>query len=71
MEIKTLGDFRKATEHLSDDFKLEVGFYEQIPEDVLKKMFYSYPFYRTKCTLEFNDVGYSDSVICLGVYKNE
>lgn len=69
MEIKTLGDFRKATQYLEDDFKLEVNFFEELTEEELKDMIYPYPWECTEGNLELNDIGYSDRIIYLGLYK--
>jgi hypothetical protein len=68
MMIYTLGDFRKATEHLSDDFKIELRARKEIPEEQLLKMRYPYPFetFYSK-GFNFDDVGYSDKDVCIGV----
>jgi hypothetical protein len=65
----TLGDMRKATKNLDDDFKIIVDLFERIPDEQLKKMSYPYPYYRTEMDFEFNDVGYSDKEACFGVYQ--
>ena len=36
MKIKTVGDFRRVTENLSDDFKLDVIVMEEVPEEEFK-----------------------------------
>lgn len=42
-KIKTVGDFRKITENLSDDFKLDVKIMKEVPEEELKHRSYPYP----------------------------
>lgn len=66
--IKTLGDFRKLTEDLDDDFAIEFRVRTRVPEEELKNRRYPYP-YDTEYFdgFEFDDVGYSDKVACFGV----
>ena len=71
MAIKTLGEFRKATKNLDDDFKLEIDFFKEVPEEELARRSYPYPWDRLECDLEFNDVGYSDKVACFGLYERK
>lgn len=66
--IRTLGDFRKLTKDLDDDFVIELRVRRRVPEEELKKRRYPYP-YDTEYFegFEFDDIGYSDKEICLGV----
>ena len=66
--IKTLGDFRRLTEDLDDDFAIEFRVRTRVPEEELKNRRYPYP-YDTEYFdgFEFDDVGYSDKVACFGV----
>lgn len=68
MIIKTLGEFRKLTEHLSDDFEIEMRIRRKITdEEELKKLLYPYPYETEYTSLEFDDIGYGDKELCLGV----
>jgi len=67
MKIKTLGDFRRITKDLGDDFNIDLRVRTKLTPEELVKSSYPYP-YKTKYTyLEFDDIGYSDKDICLGV----
>lgn len=57
MEIKNVGQLRKIIENLPDDFEIESR--------------YPYPYDTEYLTLEFDDIGVSDKVLCLGVTSNE
>lgn len=59
--IKTLGDFRRLTKDLGDDFAIEFRVRRRVPEEELKNRRYPYP-YDTEYFegFEFDDVGYSD-----------
>lgn len=66
--IFTLGDFRKLTENLSDDFRIEMRVSREVPDSVVDQL--AYPM--TTDTdyqdgFEFDDVGVSDKVLCLSV----
>lgn len=67
MTIKTLGDFRRLTEHLSDDFNIEMRIRCRLTDEELKDCRYPYPYETEYTTLEFDDIGYSDKDLCLGV----
>lgn len=67
MEIKTLGDFRRLTEHLSDDYAIEMRIRRKMTDEELKQMLYPYPYITEYTTLEFDDIGYGDKELCLGV----
>jgi hypothetical protein len=66
--IKTLGDFRRLTKDLDDDFVIEFCVRIKVPEEELKNRSYPYP-YDTEYFegIEFNDVGYSDKVALFGI----
>ena len=66
--IKTLGDFRKLTKDLDDDFTIELRVRRRVPEEELKTRRYPYP-YDTEYFegFEFDDIGYSDKEVCFGV----
>jgi len=66
--IKTLGDFRRLTKDLNDDFSIEFRVRTRVPDEELKNRRYPYP-YDTEYFegFEFDDVGYSDKVACFGV----
>ncbi len=68
MIIKTVGELRKALGTLDDDFKLEIDHMILLTDEQLKKMSYPYPWRRKEGNLQFNDVGYSDKVVCFGLY---
>ena len=66
MEIKTLGDFRRITKDLSDDFKIELRVRHKLVDEELKLMSYPYPYHTAYPILELDDIGYSDKDLCLG-----
>ena len=67
-EIKTLGDFRKLTKDLDDDFKIEFRVRKRVSKEELAKRRYPYPFDTEYFDgVEFDDIGYSDKELCLGV----
>ena len=59
MEIKNVGQLRKIIENLSDDYEIEMR--------IRRKLTYDTEY----LTLEFDDIGVSDKVLCLGVTSNE
>ena len=67
-KIKTLGDFRKLTADLDDDFTIDFRVRRRLSEEELKNRIYPYP-YDTEYFegFEFDDVGYSDKEVCFGV----
>ena len=69
MKIKIVGDFRKITESLSDDFKIDVRIMREVPKEELENRSYPYPWDMYDGELEFQDVGYSDKELCIGVYE--
>lgn len=69
--IKTLGDFRRLTASLEDDFKIDIRIMKEVPEEELKGRLYPYPWDMIDGRMEFHDIGYSDKEFCVGVYENE
>lgn len=71
-KIKTLGDFRRLTKDLDDNFAIEFRVRRRVPEEELKNRRYPYP-YDTEYFdgFEFDDVGYSDKEVCFGVCLGE
>ena len=69
MEIKTLGDFRKLTKDLDDDFKLDIRIMKEVSEEELSKRSYPYPWDICNGRMEFHDIGYSDKDLCIGIYE--
>ena len=67
--IKTLGDFRRITKNLDDEFKLDIRIMKEVPEEELKTRIYPYPWDITRGIMEFHDVGYSDKDFCIGIYE--
>ncbi len=65
--IRTLRDFRKITAHLDDDFNIEMRIRRKLTDEELKHMPYPYPYETEYVNLEFDDIGYSDKDLCLGV----
>lgn len=67
-KIKTLGDFRKLTAHLDDDFTIDFRVRRRLSEEELKNRTYPYP-YDTEYFegFEFDDIGYSNKKVCFGV----
>ena len=67
--IKTVGDLRKISNNLDDDYKLDIRIMKEIPEEELAGRSYPYPWEMIDGYLEFQDIGYSDKELCIGVYK--
>lgn len=76
MEIKTLGQFREITKNLPDNYEIEMRIRRRISDEEMKELadkygrIYPYPYETDYSTLEFDDVGVSDRVLCLGVEIN-
>lgn len=69
MEIKNVGQLRKIIENLSDDYEIEMRIRRRLTDEELKNC--RYPYDTEYLTLEFDDIGVSDKVLCLGVTSNE
>lgn len=70
-EIKTVGELRKIIAGLSDNFEIEMRIRRRLTDEELKQMPYPYPYETEYTTLEFDDIGYSDKVLCLGVERKD
>lgn len=66
-KIKTVGQIRKVIENLSDDYEIEMRIRRKLTDEELKLCRYPYPYETSYSELEFDDVGVSDKVLCLGV----
>ena len=70
--IRTVKDLRELIEQLDDDFVIDFRVRRKLTEEELKNMIYPYP-YETEYFdgIEFDDIGYSDKKLCLGVTFNK
>lgn len=72
-KIKTVGQLRKVIENLSDDYEIEMRIRRKLTDEDIIKLYkkygkiYLYPYETSYSELEFDDVGVSDKVLCLGV----
>lgn len=72
-KIKTVGQLRKVIENLSDDYEIEMRVRRKLSDDEVRELhnkygrIYAYPYETQYVELEFDDVGVSDKVLCLGV----
>lgn len=71
MEIKNVGQLRKIIENLPDDYEIKMRIRRRLTYEELKVLRYPYPYDIEYLTLEFDDIGVSDKVLCLGVTSNE
>ena len=77
MEIKNVGQLRKIIENLSDDYEIEMRVRRKLTGEEIIELdkkygrIYPYPYETSYSELEFDDVGVSDKVLCLGVTLNE
>ena len=70
-KILTVGDLRKVIADLDDDFTIEMRVRTRVPDEELAKRSYPYPFDTEYIDgIEFDDIGYSDKVVCFGVETN-
>ena len=67
--IKTVGDLRKIINDLDDNYKLDIRIMKEIPEKELIGRCYPYPWKMIDGYLEFQDIGYFDKELCIGVYE--
>lgn len=67
MEIKNVGQLRKIIENISDDYEIEMRVRRELSDEELKGRRYPYPYDTEYLTLEFDDIGVSCKVLCLGV----
>ena len=67
MEVKNVGQLRKIIENLSDDYEIEMRVSRKLSDEELKGCRYPYPYDPEYLTLEFDDIGVYDKVLCLGV----
>ena len=71
MEINNVGQLRKIIENLSDDYEIEMRIRRKLTQEELKHCRYPYPYDTKYLTLEFDDIGVSSKVLCLGVTSND
>jgi hypothetical protein len=67
MKIKTIGDLKSLIKNLDDFFEIEMRVRKAISEERLNTMSYPYPWDSENGNLEFDDIGYSDKVVCFSV----
>lgn len=67
MEIKNVGQLRKIIGKIFDDYEVGMRVRRKLSEEELKQCRYPYPYDTEYLTLEFDDIGVSDKVLCLGV----
>lgn len=69
--IKTIGELKNLIAKLDDDFVIEFRVRRKLTDDELRNQKYPYP-YETEYFngIEFDDIGYSDKELCLGVTQN-
>lgn len=67
-KIKTVGHLRKIIENLSDDYEIDIRIRRKLSDNEIKELkVYPYPYETQYSELEFDDIGVSDKVLCLGV----
>lgn len=71
MDIKNVGQLRKVIENLSDDYTIEMRVRRILSDEELRGCLYPYPYDTEYLTLEFDDIGVSDKVLCLGVTSKQ
>lgn len=69
--ITTIGQLRELIKNLPDDYKVELKLRRTLSNEELKDSIYPYPYETTNSILEFDDIGVSDKVLCLGAKINE
>lgn len=66
--IKTVGDLRNLISDLSDDYVIRFEVRRKVPGEELVLRSYKYPYDCYQFDgIEFDDIGVSDKVLCLGV----
>ena len=70
MEKNNVGQLRKIIDNLSDDFEIVMRIRRKLTDEELKNCRYPYPYDTEYLTLEFDDIGFSDKVLCLGATSN-
>lgn len=68
-KINTIGQLKELIKNIDDNFKLEIDIMNLIPDEQLIQMSYPYPWSREDAYIEYHDTGYSDKVVCFGVYR--
>ena len=71
MKIKTVGELRELISNLSDDYKIEVRVRKELDMETVVKSNYPYPYKTFYTELQFDDVGVSDKVLCIGAEVSE
>lgn len=77
MKVNNVGQLRKIIENLSDDYEIEMRVRRKLTDEEIIELhkkygrIYPYPYETSYSELEFDDVGVSDKVLCLGVTLNE
>jgi hypothetical protein len=71
MKINTIGELKKLVNKFDDNFKLDIDIMTRIPDEELINSLYPFPWRRTEAVLEYHDTGYSDKVVCFGIYEKE
>lgn len=69
-QIKTIGDLRKIIDGMDDDFSIEMRVRTKLSDE---ERMNSWSPYKTEYFIgfEFDDIGYSDKVICFSVEQGK
>lgn len=71
MIIKTVGQLRELIRNIEDDYTIEVRIRTRVSDEELAKRNYPYPFdTEYKEGFEYDDIGVSDKVLCIGVERS-
>ena len=68
----TVGELKKIVNNLEDDYKIQMRVRKRMADEEIIRMnkagfpAYPYPYITEYTELEFDDVGVSDRVLCLG-----
>lgn len=71
MAITTVRELKGILSNLEDDYKIELRVRRRMTDKELIGTIYPYPFKTIYTELEFDDVGVSDRVLCLGCLFEE